>query len=315
MLDILKPHIKVEEVSESIAKFIVEPLERGFGHTFGNSMRRILHSSLPGVAIEAIKVDGKVHEFSTLPGVKEDMIEVILNLKEVVVKSESFDDLSGTLNVKGPGEIKAGDIKILGDAEIVNPEKYIATLNKKGKMNIELRIGYGRGYVASERNKQSQDSIGTIPIDSLYSPIKRVTFKVENTRVGQRTNYDRLILEVETNGSITPKEAVCMAAKIINEHANLFLEQEEDKLGDIFVVDQKEGKEILNTPIEDLELSVRSYNCLKREGVDTLDQLIERTEGELLKLRNFGQKSIEEIKEKLAQLELSLKSKQLSGSA
>ncbi len=308
MLEILKPRLKFEEVSEKVGRFYVEPLERGFGHTLGNSLRRVLLSSLPGAALTSVKIEGIVHEFSTIPGVLEDVVDIILNLKGVVFKLHT-GEATATIKTKGPKEVKASDIVTPSGLEVVNPEHHIATLGENAKLEMSMRVERGHGYALAERNKRPGDPIGVIPIDSNFSPIRRVTYRVEDTRVGQRTDYNRLILEVETDGSITPQEAVSMGAKVIGEHLNLFFDEEKDMLGDIFTTRIGEKKTFLSTPIEDLELSVRSYNCLKRQKIDTLEQLINYTEEDLLKIRNFGQKSMNEIKEKLASLNLSLKEK------
>ncbi|MCL6471708.1 MAG: DNA-directed RNA polymerase subunit alpha [Firmicutes bacterium] len=309
MLDIRKPAISIEERRNNTALFKVEPLERGFGYTLGNSMRRVLLSSLPGAAITSVKIARVAHEFSTIKGVKEDVTDIILNLKEVVLRLHGEEPATLRLNVKGPKTVTAADIEYPADVEIINPDQHIATVNEDGKLEIEMTVEAGRGYVSAERNKRSSDTIGVIPIDSIFSPIKNVTYSVENTRVGQRTDFDRLILEVTTNGAITPFEAVSIGAKIINDHMGLFMEQASEFASTpVFVSDASERDKALDSPIEDLELSVRSYNCLKREGINTVQQLVEQTESDLMKIRNFGAKSIEEVKDKLHQLGLSLKS-------
>jgi len=309
MLDIRKPGITVEEQRDNTALFKVEPLERGFGYTLGNSIRRVLLSSLPGAAITSVKIERVAHEFTAIPGVKEDVTDVILNLKDIVLRLYGEEPATMRINVKGPKEVTAADIEYPAEIEIVNPDQHIATLNEKGKLEMEMTVESGRGYVSAERNKRPSDTIGVIPIDSIFSPIKNVTYAVENTRVGQRTDFDRLILHVTTNGSITPFEAVSIGAKIINDHMGLFMEQaSEFAATPVFIADTSERDKALDSPIEDLELSVRSYNCLKREGINTVQQLIEQSEGDLMKIRNFGAKSIEEVKDKLTQLGLSLKS-------
>ncbi|MEW6189828.1 MAG: DNA-directed RNA polymerase subunit alpha [Actinomycetota bacterium] len=308
MLDILKPQIRMEEVSDRVARFSLEPLERGFGYTLGNSLRRVLLSSLPGAAITRIKIEGVAHEFSTIPGVREDVTEITLNLKDLVLKLHSEEPATMRLDVKGPKEVRASDIIAPPEVEIVNPDLYIASLNRKGHLQMEMTVETGRGYIPAERNKKPSDPIGVIPIDSLFSPIKRVSYTVEATRVGYRTDYDRLTLQVETNGSMSPQEAMSLAAKIINEHMNLFMEQApEKKEAPVFVVSEAVRDTTLTSPIEDLDLSVRSYNCLKKQGIHTLEHLIQCTEEDLLNIRNFGAKSIEEVKDKLAKLNLSLK--------
>ncbi|MDI6689179.1 MAG: DNA-directed RNA polymerase subunit alpha [Actinomycetota bacterium] len=308
MLDILKPQIKMEEVSDRVARFSLEPLERGFGYTLGNSLRRVLLSSLPGAAITRIKIEGVAHEFSTIPGVREDVTEIILNLKDLVLKSHSEEPATLRLDVKGPKEVRAGDIIAPTEVEIVNPNLYIANLNRKGHLQMEMTVETGRGYIPAERNKKPSDPIGVIPIDSLFSPVKRVSYTVEATRVGYRTDYDKLTLQVETNGSMSPQEAMSLAAKIINEHMSLFMEQApQKKEAPVFVVSETVKDTALTSPIEDLDLSVRSYNCLKKQGIHNLEQLLQCTEEDLLNIRNFGAKSIEEVKDKLAKLNLSLK--------
>ncbi|MBI4733237.1 MAG: DNA-directed RNA polymerase subunit alpha [Rubrobacteridae bacterium] len=308
MLDIRKPGITVEEQRDNMAQFRVEPLERGFGYTLGNSIRRVLLSSLPGAAITSVKIERVSHEFSTVPGVKEDVIDIILNLKDVVLRLHGEEPVTMRINEQGPKFVTAGDIQFPAEIEIINPDRELATLNADGKLEIEMVVEPGRGYASAERNKRPSDAIGVIPIDSVFSPIRSVTYSVENTRVGQRTDYDRLILEVTTNGSITPFEAVSIGAKIVNEHMGLFMEQASEFADKpVFVATSGERDRMLDAPIEDLELSVRSYNCLKREGVNTVQQLIEQSEQDLMKVRNFGAKSIEEVKEKLVSLGLSLK--------
>ena len=308
MLDIRKPGISVEELKDNTAQFKVEPLERGFGYTLGNSLRRVLLSSLPGAAITSVKIERVAHEFDTIPGVKEDVIDIILNLKDLVLRLYGDEPATMRINVKGPKEVTAADIEYPAEVEIINPELHIATLNAEGKLEMEMTVESGRGYVSADRNKRPSDTIGVIPVDSIFSPIRSVTYAVENARVGQRTDFDRLVLEVRTNGSITPFEAVSIGAKIVNDHMGLFMEQaSEFAATPVFVADVNDRGKALDSPIEDLELSVRSYNCLKREGVNTVQQLVEQSEGDLMKIRNFGAKSIEEVKDKLAQLGLSLK--------
>ncbi len=308
MLDIRKPGISVEELKDNTAQFKVEPLERGFGYTLGNSLRRVLLSSLPGAAVTSVKIERVAHEFDTIPGIKEDVMDIILNLKDLVLRLHGDEPATMRINVKGPKEVTAADIEFPADVEIINPELHLATLNADGKLEMEMTVEEGRGYVSADRNKRSSDSIGVIPIDSIFSPIRTVTYAVENARVGQRTDYDRLVLDVTTNGSITPFEAVSIGAKIVNDHMGLFMEQaSEFAATPVFVSDANDRGKALDSPIEDLELSVRSYNCLKREGVNTVQQLVEQSEGDLMKIRNFGAKSIEEVKDKLVQLGLSLK--------
>ncbi|HDP70166.1 MAG TPA: DNA-directed RNA polymerase subunit alpha [Actinobacteria bacterium] len=307
MIDFLKPHIGVEKENDCFATFTIEPLERGFGYSLGNSMRRILLSSLPGDAVTSVRFEGISHEFSTIPGVKEDVVGIILNIKELEIKSYSEGPVTLKVKVKGKKEVKAGDIECPSDVEIVNPDLHIATLNKDGKLELEMVVEKGRGYVSAERNKKSSMPIGVIPIDSLFSPIKRVTYTVENTRVGQRTDYDKLRLKVETKGNLTADEAVSLAAKIMSEHMDLFINRVPEKSeGTIFKSEEKHKESSLDAPIEDLDLSVRSYNCLKRHGIDTLQQLVKCKEKDLVNIRNFGLKSITEVKEKLNSLEFDL---------
>lgn len=308
MIEFKKPRISVKQISETEAKFTIEPLERGFGYTLGNSLRRALLSSLPGAAVTSIKIDGVSHEFSTVKGVREDVTDIVLNIKDLVLKLHGDEPAKLCLKVKGPKEVKASDIQCPAEVEIINPKLHIATLNEKGKLNMEMMVEFGRGYVSAERNKKASAAVGVIPIDSLFTPVAQVSYVVENTRVGQRTDFDKLILEVHTNGGLTPMEAVAKAAKIVNDHMELFMKQVEEEMEEtVFVPEEEERDKILDMPIEDLELSVRAYNCLKRQGIDTLEQLIDCTEADLMNIRNFGAKSIEEVKGKLADLELALK--------
>jgi len=300
--------IKMEPIDDSSARFVIEPLERGFGYTLGNSVRRVLLSSLPGAAVTSIKSDSISHEFSVIKGVREDVINIILNLKSLVLKMDDESQAIVRLSVKGPKEVQGSDIECPTGVEVVNGDLHIATLNKSAKIDLELTVEKGRGYSSAERNKNSSDAIGVIPIDSIFTPVKKVSYTVDHTRVGQRTDYDKLVLEVTTNGSLTPAEAVSAAGQIINEHMDLFMEQNMvEERETIFAPVEPEKEASLNSPIEDLELSVRSYNCLKRQGIDSLDQLLESSEVDLMNIRNFGSKSIEEIKEKLAELDLALK--------
>ncbi len=308
MVEFRRPMIKMEPIDDSTARFIVEPLERGFGYTLGNSVRRVLLSSLAGAAVTSIKSDSISHEFAVIEGVREDVINIILNLKSLVLKMNDESQATVRLAVKGPKEVKGSDIQCPAGVEVINGDLHIATLNKKANIDMELTVEKGRGYASAERNKKSSDAIGVVPIDSIFTPIKKVSYSVDHTRVGQRTDYDKLVLEVTTNGSMTPAEAVSAAGQIINEHMDLFMEQNMmEERETIFAPVEAEVEATLNSPIEDLELSVRSYNCLKRQGIDTLDQLLESSEIDLMNIRNFGSKSIEEIKEKLTELDLSLK--------
>ncbi len=314
MIEIEKPKIEIVEISQDnrYGKFVLEPLERGFGITMGNSLRRVLLSSLPGVAVTSIKVDGVLHEFSTLPGVKEDLVEIILNLKDLALKMSSDEPKIITIDAKGPGRITAGDIIVDADVEIINPEHHIATLNNDAKIFMEITIEKGRGYVPAERNKHAGQPIGIIPVDSVFTPIRRVNFNVENTRVGQVTDYDKLTLEVWTNGTIKPDEATSLAAKILVEHLSLFIDLT-DHVNDVEIMVEKEEdkkEKVLEMTIEELDLSVRSYNCLKRAGINTVEELIQKTEEDMMKVRNLGKKSLEEVNNKLASLNLSLKKKE-----
>ncbi|MFP4661204.1 MAG: DNA-directed RNA polymerase subunit alpha [Halanaerobiales bacterium] len=310
MIEIEKPRVEIVESDEQTGKFEVAPLERGYGITLGNAMRRILLSSLPGAAITSVKIEGVRHEFSTVPGVVEDVTEIILNLKGVILKYTGDEVEKITLNVEGEGEVTVGDFKTSGDIEFVNKDHHIATLESDGNLMLEATVERGRGYRTAEENQEHFEKvIGLIPIDSSFSPITRANFKVENTRVGQVTDYDRLILEVFTNGSISPDDAVSLSAKIMVEHLDLFINLT-DEVTDVEIMVEKEEEEkdkVLDTTIEELELSVRSSNCLKRAGINTVGELNSKTEEDLMKVRNLGKKSLQEIKEKLDELELNLK--------
>jgi DNA-directed RNA polymerase subunit alpha len=311
LIEIEKPKIEIVETSKDnrYGKFVLEPLERGFGITMGNSLRRVLLSSLPGVAVTSIKVDGVLHEFSTVPGVKEDLVEIILNLKELALKMSSEEPKIITINAQGAGQVTAGDIIADADVEILNPEHPIATLNEDAKLYMEITIEKGRGYVSAERNKHAGQPIGIIPVDSIFTPIRRVNFNVENTRVGQVTDYDKLTLEVWTNGTILPDEATSLAAKILVEHLSLFINLTAHVNDVEIMVEKEEDKKekVLEMTIEELDLSVRSYNCLKRAGINTVQELTQKTEEEMMKVRNLGRKSLEEVQQKLEALNLSLK--------
>ncbi len=310
MLEIEKPKIECVETSEdgSYGKFVVEPLERGYGITLGNALRRILLSSLPGVAANYIKIDGVLHEFSTVRGVKEDVAELILNIKELALKMNGEGPKTIYIDAQGPGEVIAGDIRTDGDVEIINKDLHIATLDEDAKLYIEITVNSGRGYVSQARNKSENMPIGTIPVDSIYTPIRRVNFAVENTRVGQITDYDKLSLEVWTNGTILPDEAVSLSAKILIEHFKLFMTLTDHANNVEIMVEKEEDKKekVLEMAIEALELSV-SYNCLKRAGINTVQELTERTMDDMMKVRNLGKKSLEEVEQKLDALGLSLK--------
>ncbi len=310
LLIVQRPHINEVEISSVRSKFTIEPLEPGFGYTLGNSLRRTLLSSIPGAAVTQVKIDSVLHEFSTIEGVKEDVTDIVLNLKQLVIRSENEEPTTVYLRVSGATEVTAGDIELPAGVEVLNPEHHIATLNDKATLSMEMRIEQGRGYVAAAT--APKEAIGTIPLDAIFSPVKRVTYEVEPTRVEQMTNYDRLILDVETDGSVTPADAVSSAGSTLVNLLQLFAESGEGAGG--LVPGPEPGEEevsgVLARPIEELDFTVRSYNCLKREGVTTVGELVEKTEDDLLEIRNFGQKSIDEVKAKLEELALSLKSKE-----
>ena len=310
MLDFEKPKLECVEMSENYGRFVVEPLERGFGMTLGNSMRRVLLSSLPGVAATSIRIDGVLHEFSTIEGVKEDVTEIILNLKGLICKLHSQGPKKVVIDAAGECEVTAGDILPDSDVEIINPELHLATLDENGKLHMEIMLDHGRGYVVADRNKRPDMPIGEIAVDSIYTPITKVNFTVEDTRVGQITDYDKLTIEIWTNGSIKPDEAASYAAKILTEHLMLFINLTDRIQGVEIMVEKEESKKekILEMNIEDLDLSVRSYNCLKRAGINTVEELVQRDEDEMMKVRNLGRKSLEEVQQKLAQLGLTLRS-------
>ena len=310
MIEIEKPNIECLDLDpeNGYGKFTVEPLERGYGTTLGNSLRRILLSSLPGGAINSIKIDGVLHEFSTIPGVVEDVTEIILNVKELALAIHSDGEKTLVIDVDKEGIITAADIKVDADVEILNPELYICTLAKGAKFHAEMTAHKGRGYVPAYRNKQEDQPIGLIPVDSIYTPVKKVNYTIENTRVGQITDFDKLTLEVWTNKTIKAEEAVSLAAKIMSEHLNLFIDLSEKARNTEFMVEKEDsGKEkILEMTIEELDLSVRSYNCLKRAGINTVHDLTEKTQEEMIKVRNLGSKSLEEVLNKIDSLGLSL---------
>ena len=312
MIGIEKPRIEFSDSMEETAHgvFVVEPLERGFGTTLGNSLRRVLLSSLPGYAITSVKIDGILHEFSTIPNVKEDVTEIVLNLKGVILKIHGDGPKIMYIEANGSGEITAGDIKTDSEVEILNPDHHIATLDNGAHVSMELTADKGRGYVSSDRNKQLlAPEIGVIAIDSIYSPVLKVNYTVNNTRVGQITDYDKLSIEVWTDGTISAKEAVSFAAKILTEHLNLFVDlSDEVSNTEIMVTTDNSAKEkVLEMTIEELDLSVRSFNCLKRAGINTVEDLINKTEDDMMKVRNLGRKSLEEVVAKLASLGLSLR--------
>jgi len=311
MIEIEKPKIEIVEISEDskYGKFVVEPLERGYGTTLGNSLRRILLSSLPGAAVTSVQIDGVLHEFSTGPGVVEDTTEIILNLKKVALKIHSDEEKVLEIDVEGEGPVTAGDIRADSDVEILNPELHIASLADDARLHMRITANRGRGYVQADRNKSEDQPIGVIPVDSIYTPVTRVNFNVENTRVGQVTNYDKLTLEVWTDGSIRPDDAVSLGAKVMTEHLMLFVGlTDEAKDAEIMVEKEEDKKEkVLEMTIEELDLSVRSYNCLKRAGINTVQELTQKTEEDMMKVRNLGRKSLEEVQQKLGELGLSLR--------
>jgi len=309
MTEFMRPSVSVDRIDDRTARYVVEPLERGFGYTLGNCMRRVLLSSLQGAAARSIRIEGVQHEFSAIPGVREDVTDIVLNIKQLVFRENGAgDEAVATLSVAGPAVVTGADLVIPSEFELVNPEQVIANLDKGAKLEMSIRVGVGRGYVSADRNKDVNDVLGVITVDSLFSPVSRCTYLVENTRVGQRTDYDKVIVEVETNGAIDPADAVARAAKIIDDHMMLFLDQAKTPVeGETFGEPLDEGEAVLDTPIEELDLSVRSFNCLKRQGVNTIGQLTECTEADLLNIRNFGAKSIEEVKDKLQQMGLGLK--------
>ncbi len=312
MIEIEKPNIATVNLSEDgkSGKFIIEPLERGYGTTLGNSLRRVLLSSLPGVAVVSIKIDGVLHEISTIPGVKEDVTEIVLNVKGITAKLHTSGPKTVTIDVNGQADVLAGDIKQDADIEILNPDHHIATVSEGTRFYMELTFDHGRGYVSQEKNKQNNPSvIGLIYTDSIYTPVYNVNYTVENTRVGSNTDYDKLTFEVLTNGTISAKEAISLGAKILNEHLNLFVDlSDEAKKAEIMVEREETIKEkVLEMTIEELDMSVRSFNCLKRAGIDTVEDLTNRTEEDMIKVRNLGKKSLEEVIQKLHSLGLDLK--------
>jgi DNA-directed RNA polymerase subunit alpha len=311
MIGMEKPKIETVELAEdnSYGKFVVEPLERGYGITLGNSLRRILLSSLPGAAVTSVKIDGVLHEFSTIPGVVEDVTDIILNLKQLSLKVHSDEPKTLRIHAEGEGVVTAGDIHTDADVEILNPDLHIATLDKGGRLIAEITVGKGRGYVPADQNKTPDMPIGVIPVDSIFSPIRRVNYTIEHTRVGNRTNYDKLTLEVWTNGAVRPDEACSWAAKILKEHLELFLSLTDDA-DQIEVMQEKDDNDrnkLMEMTIEELDLSVRSYNCLKRAGINTVAELCAKSDDEMIKVRNLGKKSLEEVKQKLAAIGLSLR--------
>lgn len=312
MIEIEKPRIECIETQgdDSYGKYVVEPLERGYGTTLGNSLRRILLSSLPGTAVTTVKIAGIQHEFSTIPGVKEDVTEIILNIKGIIARLHSQGIKTVYIEASGEGEVTAGDIKTDGDVEILNPDLHIATLGPDATLSIEMTLSHGRGYVSADRNKLQQPIIGVIPIDSIYTPVLRVNYSVENTRVGNMTDFDKLTIEVWTDKTITARDAVSLGAKILCDHFTLFTDLSETIGSKSIVVEREETQrdKILEMTIEELDLSVRSFNCLKRANINTVEDLISKTESEMIKVRNLGHKSLEEVINKLAAMGLSLAS-------
>ncbi len=307
MLIVQRPHIEQEELNDTRSRFVVEPLEPGFGYTLGNTLRRTLLSRVPGAAVTLLQVEGVDHEFSTISGVVEDVVDVILNIKQVVIHTEDNDDHTLYLSARGAGDVTAGDLKLPAGVEVVNPDQHIATLSSSGAIEMELTVGRGVGYRSAEANKVSGSPIGVIPIDSIFSPVRKVAYRVENTQVGQMTNYDRLVLDIETNGAITPGDAVSSAGKTLAELLGLFADLGELaglELGDTAV--ETSGSPDLDLPIEALDLTERPRNCLRRVQINTVGELVQRNSDELLNITNFGQKSLEEVVAKLDELGLSL---------
>ncbi len=318
MFDFEKPNIEIVEISEDkkYGRFVVEPLERGYGTTLGNSLRRIMLSSLPGSSVSQVKIDGILHEFSSIPGVKEDVIEIILNIKNLAIKNNSSDDEPKTayIEFEGEGTVTAADIQIDQDIEIMNPDLEIAHLNggPDSKLYMELTITNGRGYVSAEKNKDENTPIGVIAVDSVYTPVERVNLSIENTRVGQMTDYDKLTLDVYTNGTLAPDEAVSLAAKVLSEHLSLFVNLSDTaQSAEVMIEPQNVAQEtVLQMNIDELELSVRSYNCLKRAGINTVEELCNKTSEDMMKVRNLGRKSLEEVLAKLKELGLQLSARE-----
>ena len=314
MFDFNKPNIEITNISEDkkYGRFVVEPLERGYGTTLGNSLRRIMLSSLPGAAVSHVKIDGVLHEFSSIPGVKEDVTEIVMNFKSLAIinSSETDEPKTAYIDFEGEGVVTAADIQVDSDIEILNPETVIATLNggADSKLYMELTISKGRGYVSADKNKNDEMPIGVIPIDSIFTPVERVNLTVENTRVGQITDFDKLTLDVYTNGTLVPDEAVSLAAKVLNEHLKLFIDLSEVAQVAEVMIDKEDDitQAVLEMSIDELELSVRSYNCLKRAGINTVEELTNRTSEDMMKVRNLGRKSLEEVLGKLKELGLEL---------
>ena len=310
IVEIEKARIECVDVADNgrYGKFVVEPLERGFGHTLGNSLRRVLLSSLPGVAVSSVHIEGVQHEFSTIPGVKEDVTEIILNLKGLAVKMYSDDPKKLFIDVTGPCELTAGDIKVDDEVEIINPDMHIATLNEDAHLQMQLTLEKGRGYISADKNKNPGMAIGEIPMDSIFTPIRKVNYTVADTRVGQTTDFDSLTLEIWTNGTLKPEEAISGAAKILSEHLSLFVSLTDQVMPVSMVQPEDDKKEkVLEMTIEELELSVRAYNCLKRAGINSVAELVQRNQEDMMKVRNLGRKSLEEVENKLAELGLALR--------
>jgi DNA-directed RNA polymerase subunit alpha len=308
LLIVHRPQIVEEPINDTRWRFSIEPLEPGFGYTLGNALRRTLLSSIPGAAVTQIRMDGVLHEFSTIEGVKEDITDIILNVKDLVIRSTSDEPVALHLRAQGPKDATAEDIEGPADVEILNRDLHIANLNRKGHLDMELVVERGRGYVSAERNKHGRETIGVIPVDSIYSPVRRVTYTVEATRVEQMTNYDKLVLDVETDGAITPKEALAAAGSTLRELLGLVAELSEAEALTLGPAPEELARSSdMALPIEEMDFSVRSYNCLKREGIQTVGDLVQRTEQDLLDIRNFGQKSIDEVKQKLAEMGLGLR--------
>ena len=314
MIEFEKPNIECLSVDNenNYSKFVCEPLERGYGMTIGNSLRRILLSSLPGAAITSIKIEGVVHEFSTIPNVVEDVPEIIVNLKNVRLKLHDNEEKTIRINFKGEGEVTAADIETDGTIEILNPETHIATVSENGSFQVEMTVDRGRGYNPAEKNKKPNQAIGVLPIDSIFTPVKKVNYAVENTRVGQMVDYDKLTIEIWTDGSIQPYEALSLAAKVMTEHLNLFIDLSETARNTQIMIEKEESKKgkVLEMPIEELELSVRSYNCLKRAGISTVEDLANKSGSDMMKVRNLGKKSLDEVTNKLHALGLDFASEE-----
>ncbi|MCT7813434.1 MAG: DNA-directed RNA polymerase subunit alpha [Lactobacillus iners] len=307
MIEFEKPNITVIDQEESYGKFVVEPLERGFGTTLGNSLRRVLLTSISGTALSYIMIDGVLHEFSTIPGVREDVTKIILNLKKLELKLLVDEEKMVEIDVEGPAVVTAADLKVDADVEILNPDQYICTIAEGGHLHMSIAIKNGRGYIPASENKSDDMPIGVIPVDSLFSPIKKVNYQVENTRVGKRDDYDKLTLELWTDGSITPNDALSFAAKILEEHFKVFMSADmSDQFANVMIEkEDKSNEKKLEMTIEELDLSVRSYNCLKRAGINTVQELNNKSEADMMRVRNLGRKSLEEVKNKLTELGLS----------